>query len=88
MLATVGAHEGNSTITLTADEYAHGFTVFSFCLVPRREHGALLGAQRKGKVLLNVSFAAESVDSFEAVVLAETRSYFEFTHALKKPRSG
>lgn len=86
-LASVGAHEGNSTITLTADEYAHGFTVFSFCLVPRREHGALLGAQKKGKVLLNFSLAAESADSFEAVVLAETRSYFEFPQALKKPRS-
>jgi hypothetical protein len=87
MLVSVGAHEGNSTITLTADEYAHGFTVFSFCLVPRREHGALLGAQRTSKVVLEVAFAEASEDSFEAVVLAETRSYFEFTHALRKPLS-
>jgi len=86
-LASVGAHEGNSTITLTADEYAHGFTVFSFCLGPRREHGALLGAQRTGKVVLNLAFAEASADSFEVVVLAETRSHFEFTHALRKPLS-
>ena len=84
-LAFVGAHEGNTTITLTPDEYGHGFTVFPFCLVPRREHGALLGEQLVGTAALNLTFSAATEDVFEVVVLAETRSSFTFSHALMSP---
>jgi len=84
-LASVGAHEGNSTITLTSEEYGHGYTVFSFCLVPRREHGALLGEQQTGQATLNLTFADSTDDVFEVVVLAETRASFSFSHALMSP---
>lgn len=84
-LAFVGAHEGNNTVTLTAEEYGHGYTVFPFCLVPRREHGALLGEQRVGQAVLHLSFSAATEDVFEAVVLAETRAAFSFSHALNSP---
>lgn len=84
-LASVGAHEGNSTLTLTQDEYCHGFTVFSFCLVPRRDGGALLGEQLTGRAVLNLSFASAVEDVFEVVVLAETRASFIFSHAQMSP---
>ena len=81
-LAFVGANEGNNTLTLTPDEYGHGFTVFPFCLVPRREHGALLGEQRVGLATLNLTFSAATDDVFEVVVLAETRASFVFSNVL------
>lgn len=84
-LAFVGAHEGNTTITLNAEEYGHGYTVFPFCLVPRREHGALLGEQRVGLAALNLTFSVATEDVFEVVVLAETRASFTFSHALMSP---
>ena len=84
-LAFVGAHEGNNTLTLTSDDYGHGFTVFPFCLVPRREHGALLGEQPVGTAALNLTFSAATDDVFEVVVLAETRASFIFSHALMSP---
>jgi hypothetical protein len=84
-LAFVGAHEGNTTITLNAEEYGHGYTVFPFCLVPRREHGAVLGEQRVGLAALNLTFSTATEDVFEVVVLAETRASFTFSHALMSP---
>jgi hypothetical protein len=84
-LAFVGAHEGNSTISLTCEEYGHGFTVFPFCLVPRREHGALLGEQQTGQATLSLTFADATDDVFEVVVLAETRASFIFSHAQMSP---
>jgi hypothetical protein len=85
MLASVGAHEGNNTITLTSDEFGHGYTVFPFILVPRREHGALLGEQVIGKATLHLSFADATDDVFEVIALAETRAAFLFSNALKNP---
>jgi len=84
-LAFVGAHEGNTSLTLTTDDYGHGYTVFPFCLVPRREHGALLGEQPVGTAALNLTFSTATEDVFEVVVLAETRASFIFSHALMSP---
>jgi hypothetical protein len=84
MLAAVGAHEGNTTVTLTAEEYAHGFTVFAFCLAPRLGHGAVLSEQRIGSVTIDLTFKQANQESFEVVVLAETRSPLVFNGALKK----
>ena len=84
-LAFVGAHEGDSTLTLTPEDYGHGFTVFPFCLVPRREHGSVLGEQRVGLAALNLTFSVATEDVFEVVVLAETRASFVFSYALMSP---
>lgn len=85
MLASVEAHDGNSTITLTCEDYGHGYTVFPFVIVPRREHGALLGEQQTGQATLNLTFSAATEDVFEVVVLAETRAAFVFSNALTVP---
>lgn len=80
-----GAHEGNTTLDLTVEEYGNGFTVLPFCLTPRRENGALLGEQYTGSASLDIAFHEAPADVFEIIVFAETRAHIIIDNVLKNP---
>jgi hypothetical protein len=82
-----GAHEGNTTLDLTYEDYAGGFTVFPFCLSPRRENGTLLGEQQTGIATLTINFREALTDVCEIIVLAETRAQIIIDNVLKNTTS-
>jgi hypothetical protein len=78
-LREFNADNENHMINVTATEYANGYTLFPFRLVPRACCGDVLGEPLSGSVKLSLMKKAESTETLTLIVLSEYRSVYEIS---------
>ena len=77
MLREFNADNENHMINITASEFADGYTLFPFRLVPRTFGGDVLGEPIKGVLTLKISLKEEVAETLTIIILSEHRSEYE-----------
>jgi hypothetical protein len=77
LLREFNADDENRAIDITSKEFANGYTIFPFRLVPRMCGGDVLGEPIQGNVSLTVKFRAALTEVITAIIISEHRDAFE-----------
>jgi hypothetical protein len=78
LLKEFGAHdEFNHTLNITPDEFANGYALFPFRIVPRTLGGASLGEPAVGNVTLDIKFSQAPVAPLTCLVFCEYRGHYD-----------
>lgn len=79
LLREFNADNENHMINITPNEFANGYTLIPFRLVPRACSGDVLGESATGSVSLKLVKKTESAEKLTIIALCEYRSEYEIT---------
>jgi hypothetical protein len=77
LLREYNADNENHMLNILPKEFANGYTLFPFRLVPRALSGDVLGEPITGPATLKVIFKTQPTETLTIIVLSEYRSEYE-----------
>lgn len=80
-LREFAAHNGNRSVNLSLEEFAGGYTVFPFRIVPRCDHGNYLGPVEHGTLTIKMTLKDAPTTSLKVFALSEYRTKYEIQQA-------
>ncbi|TNC95736.1 MAG: hypothetical protein FD118_4182 [Rhodocyclaceae bacterium] len=79
LLEELNVDEGDSTIDISKEEFADGYSLFPFRIVPRSRGGEILAAPVVGDLSLELKFAAALTEVVNVLIYYESRGFLEIT---------